>query len=279
MIEAVSRPLLRLLRVPPEPRLPAGAPGTARVFRAAPNYWNLKLLGWGIQQGVTLVGFVVLMTMMQVASVGVESVRQVGPQVRRVDPRWRRVTPPPFLADIPLAGLEILEAIALGVWLVQLPLTFSLLRLDYELRWYIVTDRAARLREGIMTLREMTFTLANVQDIRIRQGPLQRLFGLADVELRTAGGGEAPVGQAGRGAEARNLHLARFRGVANANMIRDLVVDRMKKARGAGLGDPDDVVGPVAAAPAAPAAVPDTLASAARELAEESARLRRVVCP
>ena len=81
----------------------------------------------------------------------------------------------------------------------QLPITFAILRLDYELRWYIVTDRAARLREGIVTLKEMTFTLANVQDIRLRQGPLQRLLGLADVELRTAGGSEAPAGVGAQG--------------------------------------------------------------------------------
>ena len=151
----------------------------------------------------------------------------------------------------------------------QLPITFAILRLDYELRWYIVTDRAARLREGIVTLKEMTFTLANVQDIRLRQGPLQRLLGLADVELRTAGGSEAPAGGGAHGGHAaENLHLARFRGVENAEAIRDLVIDRMKKARGAGLGDPDDAP----AAEETPVAL--DLEAAARELAAESARLR-----
>jgi uncharacterized membrane protein YdbT with pleckstrin-like domain len=155
---------------------------------------------------------------------------------------------------------------------VQLPITFALLRLDYEMRWYIVTDRAARLREGIVTLREMTFTLANVQDIRIRQGPLQRALGLSDVELRTAGGRDAPAEHGGQGdAASRNLHLARFRGVDQAQAIRDLVVDRMKKARDAGLGDPDDAP----RAEARPEA--DALPQAARELAAESARLRAAV--
>jgi hypothetical protein len=65
-----------------------------------------------------------------------------------------------------------------------------------------------------------------------------------------------------------NLHLARFRGVSNAEEIRDLDIDRMKKARGAGLGDPDDVP----AAEGGPVA--DGLEAAARALAAESARLR-----
>src|SRR5206468_10597181 len=81
-------------------------------------------------------------------------------------------------------------------------------------------------------------------DIWIRQGPLQRLLGLADVELRTAGGSETPSEKAGHGSSARNLHLARFRGVDNAGAIRDLVSERMKKARGAGLGDPEDALPP-----------------------------------
>jgi len=242
MSEGPSGPLLRLLRVPPEPRLPAGDPGSARVFRAGANFWNLKLLGWAVQHAVALAGFVFALVTMHAAA-----------------------------REVPHLGLfRLVEMVVFAVWLVFVPVTLALLRLDYELRWYIVTDRAARLREGILNLREMTFTLANVQDIRIQQGPLQRLLGLADVELRTAGGGDEAVPRAGRGAgESRSLHIARFRGVENAEAIRDLVVDRMKKARGAGLGDPDDV--PDSHAPPASSA---DLHAAARELAEESGRLR-----
>jgi uncharacterized membrane protein YdbT with pleckstrin-like domain len=74
----------------------------------------------------------------------------------------------------------------------------------------------------------------------VSQGPLQRILGLADVELRTAGGSEsAPSSHGGEGM-GPNLHLAVFRGVDNAAEIRDLVRERMKHAQGAGLGDPDD---------------------------------------
>ncbi len=236
-------PLLRVLRVPPEPHLPAGDPGSARVFRAGANFWNLKLIGWVAQHAAALAGFAFAMVMMRSAP-----------------------------KDVPHLGLfRLVEMLAFGVWLVFVPITLAILRLDYELRWYIVTDRAARLREGILNLREMTFTLANVQDIRIQQGPLQRLLGLADVELRTAGGGDEPAARAGRAAgESRNLHIARFRGVEDAEGIRDLVVDRMKKARGAGLGDPDD-------APPPPRPARSDLRAAGRELAEESGRLRAAV--
>ncbi len=254
---AVSEParwLLGLLRVPPEPHLPAGEPGSARVFRAAPNYWRLKLLQWGVQQAFTIAGFVFFMAFLQAVPDNVDV---------NLKGRQRR---------IPVGGMAAwargLEVFAVALWLVQLPLTFAIIRLDYQLRWYVVTDRAARLREGVLTLTEMTFTLLNVQDIRIHQGPLQRLLGLADVELRTAGGSDVSAAHGGHGsAPSRNLHLARFRGVDNAAMIRDLVLERMKRARDAGLGDPDD-------AAEAEAAGPSALERAARELMAESAALR-----
>ena len=260
MTEALARFVLRVFKVPPEPHLPAGAPESARVFRAGANFWRLKVIGWSLRQALTLAGFVMAMVMLSRA---VESGRV---------PMVSGALPVALVSH--LALVRSLEMIAWAVWMVQLPITFAILRLDYELRWYIVTDRAARLREGIVTLKEMTLTLANVQDIRLQQGPLQRLLGLADVELRTAGGSEpTPGGGAHGGHASENLHLARFRGVDNAEEIRDLVIDRMKKARGAGLGDPDDA--PVAEA----GPVADGLEAAARALAAESARLRAALTP
>jgi membrane protein YdbS with pleckstrin-like domain len=249
-----SRWLLGLLRVPPEPHLPAGAPGSARVFRAAPNYWRLKLLQWGARQAFTAVGFIFILGFLQA----------VPDELVMTDKgRSRHVRTGPAMTVV--HGLEVF---AIAFWLAQLPLSLAIIRLDYQLRWYVVTDRAARLREGVLTLTEMTFTLLNVQDIRIRQGPLQRLLGLADVELRTAGGSDGSPAAGHGHATSRNLHLARFRGVNNAAMIRDLVLERMKRARDAGLGDPDD-----------PAHThPDTGASAleqaAADLTRESAALR-----
>ena len=256
-IDKLAHWLLGMLRVPAEPHLPAGEPGTARVFRAAPNFWRLKLLQWSAKQAFTVLGFVFLMTFLQAAPDSV---------VINDKGRARRVP-----VGKAIAVMRGLEAFAIGAWLVQLPITFAIIRLDYQLRWYVVTDRAARLREGVLTLTEMTFTLVNVQDIRIRQGPLQRLLGLADVELRTAGGSDASPAHAGQGsAPSRNLHLARFRGVDNADEIRELVAERMKRARGAGLGDPEDVW-PEDSEPSS------EIESAARALAHESARLRALV--
>jgi uncharacterized membrane protein YdbT with pleckstrin-like domain len=257
-----------LLRIPPEPHLPAGDPASARVFRAGENYWRLKLLGWGFRQIATVIGFGAFFVFLHTAPWAVALVeKKFDPTVSTITRFW-----------ISLA--QLIEPVAAVLFLVQLPISYRLARLDYELRWYIVTDRAARLREGILSLNEMTFTLSNVQDISIRQNPIQRLLGLADVELRTAGGssGSAQAGQ--HGGMEKDLHLARFRMVENATEIRDLVRERMKHARDAGLGDPDDAHEVAVAAgrssgAAAASSGSEILSNAVARLREESAALRR----
>jgi membrane protein YdbS with pleckstrin-like domain len=226
----MKQAFLRLMKVPARPHLPAGDPRSARVFRAGPNYWRLKLLAWALKQLVLLAALRVMT---------------------------------PFAFSVGRIGVALM-VVAGSLWVAQAAIGLVVARLDYEMRWYIVTDRAARLREGIFDVREMTLTLTNVQDIRIAQGPLERLLGLSDVELRTAGGSEPVPGT--HGAADRNLHLARFRGVeaALAGTIRDLIRERMKKSRDAGLGDPHEPE----------PREQDPVLAAARELGREAAALR-----
>jgi hypothetical protein len=79
---------------------------------------------------------------------------------------------------------------------------------DQQLRWYVVTDRCLRVRGGILNVHEITTTFANIQEVRLSSGPLQKLLGLADVEVHSAGGGS------GKGSS--DSHVARFEGVDNA---------------------------------------------------------------
>ena len=69
------------------------------------------------------------------------------------------------------------------------------------------------------------------------------------------------------------MHLGYFRGVDNAAEIRDLIGHRMRGQRDAGLGDPDEVTPPRAAATAARAGDGD-LAATARQLRDEARRLK-----
>jgi uncharacterized membrane protein YdbT with pleckstrin-like domain len=160
-----------------------------------------------------------------------------------------------------------LKIIGIGIYLSQIPVTYTVRRLDYEMRWYMVTDRSLRLRHGVWKVVESTMSFANVQEVVMTQGPLQRLLGLADVRVKSAGGGGGKEDR-----QDEDMHLGVFHGVTNAPEIRDLIIDRLRRFRESGLGDPDEAVtSPVPAASENLAA--DTL-TAARELAAEARALR-----
>jgi len=83
--------------------------------------------------------------------------------------------------------LWVAKGVSLLVYLVQLPISDLILRLDYEQRWYLVTDRSLRLRSGVWSVSGMTMSLAHVQQITVSQSPLQRSLGIADVCVQSAG--------------------------------------------------------------------------------------------
>ena len=113
-------------------------------------------------------------------------------------------------------------------------------------------------------------SFANLQQVEVKQGPLQRLLGLADVHVQSAGGG----GEMRPGHQGDSLHTGIFHSVNNATEIRDLILERLRQFRQAGLGDPDDHGHPTApATPPTDMASGDALA-AARELLAEARALR-----
>ena len=205
--------VLHFLRVPPEPEPPPGTP--PRVFRAAPNFFKLRLLRWGLTQLIALSGLLWAIYFVDYL------------QAKGATPAWFVVI------------LRVGEVFGWLAFLFEAVIGWTIVRLDFELRWYMLSDRAIRIREGIVTVREKTIALANVQNIAIRQGPLQRALGIADVEVKTAGGGSSE--SQGKKGGHEPMHVAYFRGVANAEEIRDLVREGVRVQKNAGLGDPDEV--------------------------------------
>lgn len=243
---ALAGLIAAVLRVPPRPEPPLGSAGSLQVFNAARGYYRYRLLGWSLGQAGTAAGLVVGLAVLSKVDIG-----------------------PLVLASGLLRLLEILGVVG---FLAQLPFSLLLVTLDYRYRWYMVTDTSLRIREGVMTVREQTMTLANIQQLSIRQGPLQRLFGIADLQVRTAGGGErADAGNARH--ESPSMHLGAFRGVDTAEQIRDLIVASQRRLRDAGLGDPDEEPLPCTRGGGDDAGG-RRLAAAAAELRAEAARLR-----
>jgi uncharacterized membrane protein YdbT with pleckstrin-like domain len=176
-----------------------------RVFRAGQNYYRFRVLIWCLANGATGIAVAAMSGTLWAIS-------------QRFPPRVQ-------------LGLYLLAGLILGSFLVSLVVTFLVQRLNFELRWYIVTDRSLRIRSGIWSTHELTTTFANIQEIRVSAGPLQKLLGLADVEVHSAGGGSSgPHG-------AQSGHVARFEGLDNANQIRDYLSDSLRRYRDSGLGE------------------------------------------
>lgn len=334
MIRRLEARLLALLRVPPEPAPPAGAPGSLRVFRAGRNYMRLKLVAWTGAQLAALWGIFV----------SVYFVREVEYQLERDEQRSAEVQtdapPPPSLIEVQpgvyvtpgrdepsqdfaagrvardLVGgsarrhdlfhrvverlvpqvvfdiakrtprqvffwIKLGEAIGLVIFVVQFCWSLAAVWLDYSQRWYMVTDRSLRLRWGILKIQESTMSFANLQQVSVRQGPVQRLLRLADVEVQSAGGGSGGKPHQ----EADSMHRSTFHAVENATEIRDLIIRRLARFRQAGLGDPDDAhhgehsaspAPALAASRAAPADEVATLAAAREVLAAAKALRQRL---
>ena len=205
MYEALKSLLLPLLKVPGgAPSPPPGHTDAAslKVFRASPDYlryrlffWTLYAVGWGL--GVLVVSVVLLVAL--------------GP--------WG----------------ALLALLLVGVSVVKVAIVYASTRLDYELRWYILTDRSLRIREGVWIVREVTLTFANIQNVQVLQGPVERAFGISDIMIQTAGGGSGQNEQQLSGA-----HRALLRGLDKPQEVCQLILDLLRRYRGAGLGDRDD---------------------------------------
>lgn len=215
MSSAAKALLLRVLRVPARPQPPADDSERVLTFRASPYYLRYRLAIWALRQLVAL-------------AVLIGGALFFG-YVAADNPSFSRFT-----------GWGVLELIAWAVFVVQLPITFMIVRLDFEMRWYLLADRSLRIRDGIIVVREKTMSYANIQNIAIHRNPLQRLFGLATVEVRAAGGGGSGGDHTGKGSGSQT-HEAKFDGVDNADEIRQILRDRIRRHRDSGLGDPDDV--------------------------------------
>lgn len=195
--------LTNWLRVPDAPPdLPAGSGDAVRAFRPSYDWLRLRRLEfWLIATTIDaalLIGWIIL-----------------------------------FSVDSTIA-LWLL-APWLAVMIVPDIIAYVMLHLRYDTTWYVLSDRSVRIRRGVLVIQEKTLTFDNVQNVEVRQGPLQRCFGVANVSVQTAGGGggaSAHPGLAGAGS-----HHGMIEGVDNAQEIRELIISRVRARQGAGLGD------------------------------------------
>jgi membrane protein YdbS with pleckstrin-like domain len=200
--------VLRAPRHPPDP--PAGSRESVQIFRAAPNFLTYQIVMWGLGFAVGILAAIVFVV------IGLVSTEKDS---------W--------------VGL-VLGYLTMVVAFVGAVIKYFLIRIDYDMRYYVVTDRSLRIRQGALLIDESTFTFANVQNLKIHQGPIERLLGLSNLIVETAGGAGSGANE-GRGQNPfKRGHEGRMRGVANAREVRDQILKLLKRYRDAGLGDPED---------------------------------------
>lgn len=206
--ESLREPLLHLLRAPLDPpQPPAGSPASVQIFRAEPRYLALQLL----------VHFASMGTALMIELVG-----------------W-------VLTPVPggKAVLAMASALVISVTAAVTVARYFLIRLDYDMRFYVLTDRSVRIRRGAWTIEESTYTFANVQNLTIHQGPLEHLLGLTHLQIDTAGGGlQKAAREHGDGLQ----HRGRLEGIdpATAVALRDRILKLIRNYGDAGLGDSAD---------------------------------------
>jgi hypothetical protein len=266
VIGSIERAVLRVLKVPPPPVFVTDPEPGAQVFRASRNYYNLRRLGWTISQLSAAIGIVVFLWFTGLFNFTLP--HALFDNLARQGVEWPREFVRDRVAGLSfLDGMWILEILGIAFFVVQLPISYTALELDYEMRWYALSDRSLRIRSGVRHVREQTLSLANIQNVKLEQGPLERLFGFAGVKVRTAGGG-ASGDSHGKDEKARekSMHVGWLRGLDDAEAVRDRILAAVRRHRDAGVG------GPVVEAETGEA---DPALNAARALLEEVRRWRR----
>lgn len=194
-------PLLKIESV--SPKIPHGHENDKflRVLRADKSYWNFLLFCWC---SYSLLWIVAL-------SIHIVLIVLTAPYLM-----WLAI----LITLIVLAKIIVL---------------FVVTRIDYELRWYIITDTSITVRQGAWTIREITVSYQNIQNVSVSQGPLERYFGFANLQIDTAGSSGAKAHGKGM-----NPNRAVLRGIVNAPQIRDIILENLRSFRNSGLGDLDD---------------------------------------
>ncbi len=231
MSKTLRRYLLAFLRISERPDPPEGSEQSISMFRASTKYFWYSALSWALRQAGLLFGLLIPLGIID---------RIVNVQIGGITAIPETVAGIPFKVVEGLVGISAdrlilwAQVLAFTAFVIQFVTSGLFLRLAWEMRWYIVTDKAIRIREGLFRVNEQTLTIAKIQNLRIHQGPLQRLFGIADLEVQTAGGGG---GSSSKSDDEHKARLGRFRGIEGVESLRNRLRALQVQHGDTGLGE------------------------------------------
>ncbi|PFG40301.1 putative membrane protein [Georgenia soli] len=159
-----------------------------------------------------------------VAAVVAAVVWQVSDQIANLPDVWESVARYRTTVLLAVAGALVLVALVAGLYSV----------LSWRRMQFAVTSESVDLHTGILFRQQRHARLVRIQAVDVVQPLLGRLFGLAQVRVETAGGGESNV-------VIGYLHEAEAQALRNEVMARAAGVD-VSEARAS--GTPDGAAGP-----------------------------------
>lgn len=126
----------------------------------------------------------------------------------------------------------VLACFVIPVLLIGHVVLYIAVYLRYDTMWYVITHRSLRARCGIWVIYEHTITFENVQNVYLRRGPLQTLFGISELVVETAGSSQSE-----HDSPFASGNSLRMQGLTNPTELRELIMQRVRDSRSAGLGD------------------------------------------
>lgn len=161
--------------------------GGNRIFTPTRRSLVYELVGWLLGQGVALV----LLLLFLFGPAAIETfawTRWLWPLERALQGRaWLEQL---MLSLVPHALHVLVSALSVIAFVTQLLLTLVGIWASHRYTWVVVEEENLRLYWGWLSTHDVTMRYAVVQQIRLQQGLLQRLFGIGDVELGSAAGSE-----------------------------------------------------------------------------------------
>ena len=210
----MKQKLLKFFRISERPDPPPGFGPSDRTMNPSRRDLGYRYVEWSIDQFFTLIGLI-----LSLAVVGIIHIPWI-PDFNFIPDAIEELTVPIGFFHLRVGSLLFaLELIAIPAFLVQLVVRGLLVKLSWELRWYMIGEDSIRIREGLWSVHEQTMTVANIQNMIVRQGPIQKWLGIGDLEIHTAGGGAK--GGDGGGDKKKGLHVGRLQGIDDPQALRD----------------------------------------------------------
>jgi membrane protein YdbS with pleckstrin-like domain len=128
----------------------------------------------------------------------------------------------PFILYAALFGGPLCIAVAViaftGIICLVLVMAIALVNIVYKNTTFLVKDDSLTVNKGVFFKFSRTVPFNRVQNVTIFKGPLERRFGISTVNISTAGYG-----------------FNRLQGIGNPELLRDIILKRVTRAKNNGL--------------------------------------------